>query len=125
MDVDSEKRKVKIAFASLENIDNQGDAFTKGAFSKTIMERGPQGKNMIWHLLDHRASISSALSKFEELGIEGQMVYGVSAYRDTYNWRELAWPLYEKGDITHHSVGFEVVNESKKEGYNEISEVKL
>jgi len=33
--------------------------------------------------------------------------------------------MAESGLITEHSIGFQVVNESKKQDYNEITEVKL
>lgn len=125
LDIDTERRKVKVAIASMGNLDRDGDIIATGAFTKTIAERGPSGANEVWHLLDHRASLQTALSKAEEVGIQGDLLYLVSSYRDTFAWREIAWPLYEKGDITQHSIGFSVVNQTKRKDYNEITEVAL
>jgi len=125
LDVDTSNRKVKVAVASMGNLDRDGDIIAPGAFTKTIAERGPNGANEIWHLLDHRASLQTALSKAEEIGIQGDYLYLVSSYRDTFAWREIAWPLYEKGDITQHSIGFSVVNQTRNKEYNEITEVAL
>jgi hypothetical protein len=105
LDVDKKSRRVKIAIASTENVDLQNDVIAKGAFNRTIAHRGPQGTNEIWHLIDHNASIQTALGKFSELGMEGQHLVGVSEYKDSYLWREVVWPLYEKGDINQHSIG--------------------
>jgi phage head maturation protease len=127
LDVDTEQRRVKVAIAELETIDRDGDVFEPTAFDKTIKERGPQGTNEIWHLLDHTAKSFSALSKFSELGREGKYIAGVSQYKNSFAWREVAWPLYEAGDITQHSVGFVTEKEQKAQSgsHNIISEASL
>lgn len=106
LDVDTTTRQVKIGFAQLQDIDTDNDVFDKSAFNKTIREQGPSGANRVWHLADHEAKLKSGFGKFKELGVDGIHVYGVSQYKDSYLWREIAWPLYESGDITEHSVGF-------------------
>lgn len=125
MDVDIERRKVKVAIASFGNLDRDNDIITEGAATKTLMEHGPQGMNEIWHLTDHTPSLKSALSKFEEMGVTDGKLWGVSSYRDTFLWREVAWPLYEKGDITQHSIGFSIVNQKRYDSHNEITEIRL
>ena len=40
-------------------------------------------------------------------------------------WKEVAWPLYERGDITQHSVGFSVLNQQKGVDHNVITQVAL
>lgn len=127
MDVDAEKRMVKVAIAEMESIDRDGDVFDTKAFDKTIREKGPQGANEIWHLLDHDKTSFSALSKFAELFTEGKYVAGWSKYKNSFAWREVAWPLYEAGDFTQHSVGFTTLKQDKaKDGdYNIIKEVSL
>jgi len=126
LDVDTTGRSVKVAIAHIGNKDRDGDVFTPEAFTKTMQERGPQGTNEIWHLVDHSASLKSALGKFSELYKEGDYIVGINKYKDTSLWKEI-WPLYESGDINQHSVGFSVVKEQKNEsaGYNEITEVNL
>lgn len=106
LDVDTSTRQVKIGFAQLQDVDTDNDVFDKAAFTKTIREQGPTGANRVWHLADHEPKIKSAFGKFSELGVDGIHVYGVSQYKDSYLWREVAWPLYESGDISEHSVGF-------------------
>lgn len=125
LDVDTTNRKVKIAIAQMEDIDRDGDVFNKSAFDRTIKNKGPQGSNEIWHLLDHTSTSFSALSKFSELFIEGKYLAGVSAYKNSFAWREVAWPLYESGDFTNHSVGFRTVKSEQRDGYREIMEAEL
>lgn len=105
LDISTETRQVKIAFAQMGSVDSDNDVFDTSAFTKTIKEQGPQGANRIWHLADHQARLNSAFGKFSEVGIQGNYLYGVSQYKDSSIWRD-AWPLYEKGDITEHSIGF-------------------
>lgn len=125
LDIDTGQRQVKVAIASLETKDRDRDVFTKDAFDKTLKERGPVGTNEIWHLLDHDKTSFSALSKFKEMGKDSGFVYGVSQYKDSYAWREVAWPLYEAGDFTNHSVGFTTIKSQPREGFREIQEVAL
>lgn len=127
IDVDSKKKLVKLAMAEVESLDLDKDVFEPTAFDKTMKERGPQGTNEIWHLLDHTKSTFSALSKFKELNREGVKIAGVSHYKDSFAWREVAWPLYEAGEFTQHSVGFKTIKEefNKAQGYNVIKEVML
>lgn len=127
LDVDNKKKQVKVAISQLQDIDRDNDVFEPSAYDKTIKENGPKGSNEIWHLLDHTPRSFSALSKFSDLGIEGKYVTGVSLYKNSFAWREVAWPLYEAGDITQHSVGFQIVKaeERDKKGVRIIREVKL
>jgi len=111
LDVDESKRCVKMCIASMGDVDRDDDVFDSKAFDLTIKQKGPKGSNEVWHLLDHGGGIkSAALSKFKELYVEGNKLVGISPYRDTYNWKEVAWPLYTGKDITQHSVGFSTIN---------------
>jgi len=112
LDVDKSTRSVKVAISQMDSLDRDEDVIAKGAFNKTIKEKGPNGTNEIWHLVDHAASIKSALGKFTELFIEGDYLVGVSTFKDTALWRDV-WPLYESGDINQHSIGFSIVNSTK------------
>lgn len=127
LDVDQKTKSVKLAMAELETVDHDEDLFDPLSFDRTVKERGPNGTNEIWHLLDHTQKSFSALSKFKELGREGKYITGVSVYKNSFAWREVAWPLYEAGDITQHSVGFEIEREDTKsmKGVRIIREVKL
>ena len=126
LDIDTGTKSVKVAIAQLESIDRDNEVFDPRAFNKTIKENGPNGSNEIWHLLDHDSNSFSALSKFKEVGIDGKYVYGVSQYKDSFAWREVAWPLYESGDFTQHSVGFKTISRvNAKEGHTIITEARL
>jgi HK97 family phage prohead protease len=127
LDVDSKTKRVKVAISQLEDIDRDNDVFSPTAYDKTIKENGPKGSNEIWHLLDHTLKSFSALSKFSEIGREGKYITGVSLYKNSFAWREVAWPLYEAGDITQHSVGFHIekADDRDKKGIRVIREVKL
>jgi len=126
IDVDSKKKTVKVAIAQMDSVDKDNDIFDARAFNKTIKERGPNGTNEIWHLLDHTTKSFSALSKFKELNVEGKYLVGLSEYKNSFAWREVAWPLYEAGDITQHSIGFETLDkEGRKDGVRIIKEVRL
>jgi hypothetical protein len=109
LDLDKSTRKVKFAFASTETVDLEGDIFDKGAFIKSIKERGPSGSNDIWHLTDHTAKTYAALGKMSEVYMENGFLVGVSVYKDSHLWREVVWPLYESGDINQHSIGGGIV----------------
>ena len=125
LDVDTTTKQVKVAIAQLEDIDRDGDVFAKSAFDRTIKAKGPKGSNEIWHLLDHTSTSFSALSKFTEVYKEGIHIVGVSKYKNSFAWREVAWPLYESGDFTQHSVGFRTIQSEPKKGYREITEAEL
>jgi len=126
LDIDSKTKRVKIAIAAVDKIDRDGDVFDSKAFNRTIATHGPKGANEVWHLLDHTFSIrEGGLSKAIELFMEQQYLVLVSEYKNTYNWREVAWPLYESGDITQHSVGFITNTSEDKKDYRLITDATL
>ncbi len=127
LDVDIKTKRVKVAISKVSAEDRDKDTFATSAYDKTIKENGPQGTNEIWHLLDHTQKSFSALSKFSEMNREGDYLTGVSQYKNSFAWREVAWPLYEAGDITQHSVGFQVLNATERDskGARIIKEVRL
>ncbi len=125
-DVDTVSKSVKIVLSKMGNLDRDNDIILLGAFNKTIAERGPKGTNEIWHLIDHRTSMTTALGKFKELYVEGDNLVGISAYKDTALWRDQIWTLYESGDINQHSIGFTMLDyEYAKEGVRLIKDVAL
>ena len=126
LDVDTTGKRVKVAIAKMGNEDSDKDIILPGAFTKTLKERGPSGSKQIWHLADHQPSLKSAFGKFTEMGIEGDYLYGVSVFKSTPLWDQ-AWPMYEAGDITEHSIGFSIPKNGAKseKGIRYISEIKL
>jgi phage head maturation protease len=113
--VDKTAKKVVVEISSMDDIDQSNDTFLPTAWNRTIVDRGPKGSDEIWHLLDHEDSIrEGALSKPDEIYVKNNKLIFVTPYRDTYNWRECAWAMYEGGDINQHSAGFIALKSHKE-----------
>ena len=119
-DVDVDKGIVTLYASAFGNIDSDGDVIQKGAWSKSIKERGPASlKPRIKHLWMHDMAnpIGIPLSMEEDgFGLKVQ-----SKVSDVRNGDYLK--LYRDGVITEHSVGFEVIKTG--ESRNDITEAKL
>lgn len=129
MDVDTSSRRVKVAIAKMGNLDLDKDVIDHGAFTKTIAERGPSGKNLIYHLTDHYPSLKYAIGKFSELYTEKDYLVGVTNIPDT-SWGNDMLEFYKSGVINQHSIGFrtikrEPVNAGDPNEYNLIKEILL
>lgn len=126
-EVDIEKRIVMGYAAKFGNIDLHGDMIMPGAFTKTITERGPQGKNEIWFLHNH--SSDSPLGKPSVLKEDNYGLYFEAAIIDTEIGSDIL-KLYDNGLINQHSIGFStiketIVEEGNQKPYYQIQEVKL
>lgn len=125
LDVDDSSRRVKVALNRVEVKDHDRDIIKASAFDKTIKERGPQGKGLIWHLTDHNPSLKSAVGRFKELYVENNYLVGVTDIPNT-TWGNDILELYKTGNINQHSIGFTNTKEPiKEEGQSIITEVKL
>lgn len=126
MDADQSTRTVKVAFAQMGSIDRDNDIINSGAFTKTIKERGHKGSNQIWHLVDHNASLKSALGKPHELYEEGGYLVGITKMIDTPLGNDML-KMYGDGLINQHSIGFSIIKDemSKKDDIRVIKEVAL
>ena len=126
LDITPETRTVKACWSRLGNVDLDGDIIVAEAFTKTIKERGPEGKNMIWSLVDHKADMAHTLGKPKELYVEGDMLVAVTDLIET-ECGEDAIKLYEAGLINQHSIGFTTLksNVDQKTGVRTITELKL
>ena len=71
-DVDTKARMVRVVLSQMGNIDLDNDVIDHGAFDKTIMERGPKGADLIYHLADHYPSLKYAIGKFSDLSEQFQ-----------------------------------------------------
>jgi len=123
-DVDESKGIVTLYASAFGNVDSDGDIIEKGAFSKTIQERGPQSpRPRIKHLFQH--------DRYNPIGTPLAMVQDengllidskVSDIRDGDYIK-----LYRDGVITEHSIGFEIIKSEMAENkeYQLIKEVKL
>ncbi len=125
------KREVAMYLSKFNVIDSDDDMIKKGAFAKSIKERGPgSGSNrniafLRYHDWQHQIGKFLKLEEDEKglLAIAqlGTSTKGEDALRD-----------YEDGIIKEHSIGFQYMSENVnwiesegKKGYYEIEEVKL
>lgn len=102
--------------------DSDGDVITKGAYSKTISERGPKASNLIKYLLDHKKD--HAIGVFTELKEDNVGLY-YEAKIGTHNAGVDFVKMVESSIINQHSVGFSSIKEQQKSDANYINEIKL
>ena len=125
MDVDTEQRRVKAVWARTGNIDLDNDIIVPEAFTKTLKERGPKGKNLIWSLVDHCAEMEAVIGKPEQLYVEGDMLIAITPIVMTETGEDIL-KMYEANLINQHSIGFTTINSSVgKDGVRTITELKL
>ena len=125
MDVDSEQRRVKAVWARCGNIDLDNDIIVPEAFTKTIKERGPEGKNLVWSLVDHCSDMNNVIGKPEQLYVEGDMLIAITPIVETEKGEDII-KLYEAGLINQHSIGFSTIKSNvDKNGVRTITELKL
>ena len=125
-DVDMETRKVKAVWARIGNVDLDNDIIAPGAFTKTIQERGPQGKNLIWSLVDHKSSMKHTFGKPSELYVEGDALIAITPVIETETGEDVL-KLYEAGLINQHSIGFSTIKaeQDRDTGIRTITELML
>lgn len=108
LDVDANTRTVKAVWAAIGNKDYDGDIIAAGAFDRTIRERGPNGKKLIWSLVDHYSTTKHAFGKPKELYVEGNQLIAVTDIVMTDAGEDIL-KLYEAGCINQHSIGFSTI----------------
>jgi uncharacterized protein len=122
-DVDSTSRKVTGYFSNFGNVDHDKDVISKGAFAKSIQERGPQGANKILFLGFH--DWQKVLGKPDVLVEDEKGLYFESTVADTSYGKDII-KLYESGLINEHSIGFNTIKARDLDnGVREIQEVYL
>lgn len=123
-DTDLKKGIVTGYFAMFGNKDLDGDIIERGAFTKTIQERGPQGKKLIKYLLDHKSDQAVARIDMLEEDMKGLR------YEATIGTHSLGvdfMKMIESGLINQHSFGFSVIKEDydQQSKANRIKEIKM
>lgn len=131
--MDAGKREVAIYLSKFGVIDSDGDMIQKGAFVKSILERGPQADSnrKIAFLRSHdwEKPIGKFLSLQEDdFGLFAVAELGHSSYAND------AWNDYMDGIIREHSIGFQYISDKMRfiedatapqGGFWNISELKL
>ena len=125
-DVDMETRKVKAVWARMGNVDLDNDVIAPEAFTKTLQERGPLGKNLIWSLVDHKASTKHAIGKPEQIYVEGDALIAITPIIETETGEDIL-KLYEAGLINQHSIGFSTIKSemNNETGVRTIKELMM
>lgn len=120
-DVDTTQGIITLYASSFGNLDSDGDVIEKGAFTKTVNERGPQGSNRIKHLWMHNVMepIGRPIQMMEDT--KGLLV--VSKVSDVKNGDYLK--LYADGVITEHSIGFEIIKSQDTKEARRITETRM
>ena len=117
-DSDMKQGVVSGYFAMFGNKDLDGDVIEQGAFSKTVMERGPQGKQLIKYLLDHDKNkvVAKITNLYEdEKGLRYEAKIGSHAAGQDFQ------KMIESELINQHSFGFRTI----KEQYDADSKANL
>ena len=126
-DLDTAGRRVQFAAASFGNVDSDNDVISKGAFAKSISERGPEStsnrkiKYLRYHDFEHEIGLIKSLEETHDHLVVtadlGRSTKGNDAFLD-----------YQDGIITEHSIGFMLVNDKiniMDSGVRELKEVNL
>ena len=127
------KREVAMYLSKFNVIDSDNDMIIKGAFEKSILERGVNSNSnrniafLRYHDWQHQ------IGKFLKLEEDEKGLFAV-AQLGTSTKGEDALRDYEEGIIKEHSIGFQYISENVKfiednnneqKGYYQINEVKL
>jgi uncharacterized protein len=121
MDVDTTTRRVKAVWSRMNNIDLDNDIIVPEAFTKTLTERGPQGKNLVWSLVDHQADMNNVIGKPEQLYVEGDALIAITPIVGTEKGTDML-KMYDAGLINQHSIGFSTM---KQDWQNDKKEVRI
>ena len=124
VDVDEKGNRIVMNWSAVEELDHDGDIIRASAYTKTISENGPQGKDLIYWLTDHRADTDHIAGKLIELSMVGKYLQAVGRTSDTQKGRDILM-LYQDGIIKQHSVGFITVRTERAKEGRIIHEIKL
>ena len=126
-DIDTAGRRVQVALSKFGNVDSDGDVITRGAFSKSIQERGHESQSnrkikfLRYHDFEHEIGVWKLLEESSEyllgVGELGRSTKGNDAFLD-----------YQDEIITEHSIGFMLMPDKiqvREDGLRELNEVFL
>ena len=119
----SDDGTVKGMFSAFGNIDAHKDMIQRGAYAKTISEWGPSGNKRIKFLLFHDSTKPAGVIK-ELYETERGLEFVAKFSTETTTGKD-AYGYYKDGIITEHSVGIDVMQWEKSEGYHVLKEVRM
>jgi HK97 family phage prohead protease len=133
LDIDDNSRVVKNVFNRMGILDSDGDVIETNALNKTLKEQGPQGKNVLYHVVDHIFSVKTTVGLMREAFVETKDAFadfiGVTEIPNTTLGNDIL-ELYKAGVIKNHSISFWTIkaeDATAKDGtrYRSIKEIKL
>src|SRR5690606_18777435 len=120
-DVDALQGIVRAYWSAFGNQDSDGDIIEKGAYAKTIRERGPQGSDRIQFLYQHETKM--LIGRPLEMVEDDHGLLVTAKVSKTVLGRDVL-TLYEDGVLREHSVGIDVL--LRRDAARErIAEVRL
>lgn len=121
-DADLKQGIVMGYLSAFDVLDSDGDIVRKGAFAKTIAERGPAGKGEIRFLQDHDRF--KVVGKFTELKEDSTgLYYEGKVGRHTAGQDFIK--MVEDGIINQHSIGYRTIKQQKSDDGNILTEMYL
>ncbi len=124
-DVDTGSGIVTGYFAAFNVIDSDGDMITKGAFAKTVAERGPKGQGgngRIKHMLDH--DWTKVVGVIQVLKEDDYGLYFESKAGGHQLGRDYL-QMCQDGIITEHSFGYKIVDAENVGPYWHLKELMM
>lgn len=127
-DVDTKSGVITGYFAAFDNIDAHYDMIVKGAFKKTIVERGPKGSDQIKHLFQH--DNWQPIAKIQLLEEDKKGLYFESLCSNTQKAKDVLIQ-YAEGIYNEHSIGYRTMKEERVDDASgnfvcyKLTEVKL
>jgi HK97 family phage prohead protease len=121
-DADPKKGIVTGYFSSFGNKDSDGDVILKGAFQKTVEDRGPKSNQpRIKHLLNHRTD--QPLGKILTLMEDDKGLYYESQVGSHFLGKEFI-AMVEADLITEHSIGYKTIKWEKDRNDDHVMYIK-
>ena len=125
-DIDTKTRRVLVALAKFDTVDSDGDAIKKGAFAKSILERGPESSsNRKIAFLRHH-DWEQQIGKFIKIEETHEYLLGLAELGRSTKGND-ALLDYQDGIINEHSIGFNIITDKTvfQNDIRVINEVKL
>lgn len=107
-DVDIKSGIVTGYLAAFDNIDNAKDMIVKGAFTKTISERGVDGTKQIKHIFQH--DTYQPLGVYQVLKEDKKGLYFEALFSKTQKAQDILLQ-YGEGIYNEHSIGYRTLKE--------------
>lgn len=113
LDCDENSRRVKVYLSAFGNIDSDRDRIIKGAFSKSINERGPASSSNRQIAFLRMHDWNKQIGKWIELTEDDYGLLGVGQLGKSTQGTD-AMLDYQEGIIREHSIGFRYVVDKMK-----------